>query len=123
MKALLMIGALLGLLSVAIGAAADHGAWAVAMADSVATALRYHQLGAVMIVLLALAGLKREDHGLRRGLGIAATLFAIGTLLFSFSIYAAAISGIRGLTNITPLGGVTLMAAWLALLVTGFRAR
>ncbi len=90
------------------------------MAASVATAIRYHQLGAVMIVLLALVGLKLEDQAVRRGLGLAATLFAIGTLLFSFSIYAAAISGIRGLTIITPFGGVTLMAAWLALLVTGF---
>jgi len=120
MRTLLMIGALLGFLSVAIGAAADHAGWAEAMAASVATAIRYHQLGAVMIVLLALVGLKLEDQAVRRGLGLAATLFAIGTLLFSFSIYAAAISGIRGLTIITPFGGVTLMAAWLALLVTGF---
>lgn len=123
MRALLMIGAVLGFLSVAIGAAADHGGWAEAMAASVATAIRYHQLGAVMIVVLALAGLRTENERLRRGLGIAAWLFTIGTLLFAFSIYAAAISGLRGLTMITPFGGVTLMAAWIALLVAAFRVR
>lgn len=123
MRSLLMIGAVFGFLSVAIGAAADHTGWAEAMAASVASAIRYHQLGAVMIVMLALAGLTTRHDGLRRGLGIAGWLFAIGTLLFSFSIYAAAISGLRGLTMITPFGGVTLMAAWIALLVAALRAR
>lgn len=123
MRTLLMIGAVLGLLSVAIGAAADHGGWAEAMAASVDTAIRYHQLGAIMIVVLALAGLRTENDGLRRGLGIAAMLFVIGTVLFSFSIYAAAMTGLRDLTLITPFGGVTLMAAWLALLLAAFRGR
>ncbi len=123
MRNLLMIGAALGFLSVAIGAAADHGAWAESMADSVATAIRYHQLGALMIVVLTLAGLRLEPGTLRRGLAISAGLFVGGTLLFSFSIYAAAISGINGLTMLTPFGGMTLMVAWIALLVTGFRAR
>jgi len=123
MRNLLMIGAALGFLSVAIGAAADHGAWAESMADSVATAIRYHQLGALMIVVLTLAGLRLEPGTLRRGLAISAGLFVGGTLLFSFSIYAAAISGTNGLTMLTPFGGMTLMVAWIALLVTGFRAR
>lgn len=123
MRTLLMTGAALGFLSVAIGAAADHGGWAVEMAESVATAIRYHQLGALMIVVLALAGLKLDDDRMCRGLGIAAGLFAIGTVLFSFSIYAAAISGVRDLTLITPFGGVTLMAAWIALLIAAVRAR
>jgi len=123
MRNLLMIGAALGFLSVAIGAAADHGAWAESMADSVATAIRYHQLGALMIVVMTLAGLRLEPGTLRRGLAISAGLFVGGTLLFSFSIYAAAISGINGLTMLTPFGGMTLMVAWIALLVTGFRAR
>lgn len=123
MRILLMIGAVLGLLSVAIGAAADHGGWADGMADSVATAIRYQQLGALMIVLLALGGLRLEPGVLRRGLGVSAVLFVAGTVLFSFSIYAAAMSGMRGLTMITPFGGVTLMAAWLALLIAAFRAR
>lgn len=58
MKALLMIGAVLGFLSLAVGAAADHGGWAESMAESVATAIRYHQLGAIMIAVLALVGLQ-----------------------------------------------------------------
>jgi uncharacterized membrane protein YgdD (TMEM256/DUF423 family) len=123
MRTLLMIGAVLGFLSVAIGAAADHGGWVEGMADSVATAIRYHQLGALMIVLLALVGWQLEPGVLRRGLGVSAALFVTGTVLFSFSIYAAAMTGLRDLTMITPLGGMTLMIAWLAVLLTAFRAR
>ncbi len=42
-------------------------------------------------------------------------LFALGTLLFSGSLYALALSGIRWLGAITPLGGVAFLAGWLCL--------
>lgn len=45
-----------------------------------------------------------------------------GTLLFSFSIYAAAISGVEGLTYLTPFGGVALMLAWLSLAWVALKA-
>ena len=42
-------------------------------------------------------------------------LFVAGTVLFSGSLYALALSGARGLGAITPLGGVAFLAGWLAL--------
>lgn len=115
MNVLLLTGALLGLLSVIIGAMADHGAWAEAMADSVATAIRYHQLGAMMAVIAGLAVLIPAAEPAQSILRLAGWLFIAGIVLFSFSIYAAAFSGVRALTYITPFGGVTMMLAWLAL--------
>jgi uncharacterized membrane protein YgdD (TMEM256/DUF423 family) len=46
-------------------------------------------------------------------------LFTIGTMLFSFSVYVSVALKIPSLLNITPIGGVTIMAAWTLLLVTG----
>ena len=42
-------------------------------------------------------------------------LFAAGTVLFSGSLYALALSGVRWLGAITPLGGVAFLAGWICL--------
>ena len=39
-------------------------------------------------------------------------LFVVGTILFSGSLYALSVSGIRGLGLITPFGGVAFLAGW-----------
>jgi uncharacterized membrane protein YgdD (TMEM256/DUF423 family) len=47
--------------------------------------------------------------------GAAGWLFVAGTVLFSFSLYALALSGVRALGAVTPFGGVAFIAGWLAL--------
>jgi uncharacterized membrane protein YgdD (TMEM256/DUF423 family) len=42
-------------------------------------------------------------------------LFAAGTVLFSGSLYALALSGMRWLGAVTPFGGVAFLAGWLCL--------
>jgi uncharacterized membrane protein YgdD (TMEM256/DUF423 family) len=42
-------------------------------------------------------------------------LFAVGTVLFSGSLYGLALTGIRWLGAITPLGGAAFLAGWLCL--------
>lgn len=118
MNRILMVGALLGFLSVVVGAMSDHGPLSrldAEMLASVATAVRYHQLGALVVVALGLALNAGLPRAFARRLAISGWLFVAGTLLFSFSIYAAALSGIGALTYLTPVGGITLMLAWLAL--------
>lgn len=56
------------------------------------------------------------------GQAFALGLWAAGMLLFSGSLYAMALSGIGGLGIITPVGGVLLIAGWLALAVGVVRA-
>jgi uncharacterized membrane protein YgdD (TMEM256/DUF423 family) len=46
-----------------------------------------------------------------------------GTVLFSFSLYLLALSGLRWLGAITPLGGVALVAGWLCLVLAAWRGR
>ena len=46
-------------------------------------------------------------------------LFAVGTLLFAGSLYALALSGVRWLGAITPLGGVAFLAGWACLILQG----
>ena len=42
-------------------------------------------------------------------------LFVAGTVLFSGSLYALALTGVRWLGAITPLGGVAFLAGWTCL--------
>ena len=41
--------------------------------------------------------------------------FVAGTILFSGSLYALVLTGMRGLGAITPLGGLSFIAGWLLL--------
>ena len=45
----------------------------------------------------------------------AGVLFIVGTLLFSGSLYLLSLTGIRWLGAITPVGGLTWLAAWACL--------
>jgi uncharacterized membrane protein YgdD (TMEM256/DUF423 family) len=45
-----------------------------------------------------------------------------GLLLFSGSLYALSLSGIRWLGAVTPLGGIAFLLAWLLLLLAVIRA-
>ncbi len=118
----LTIGALLGLLSVAFGAYAEHGLRAQiteAQFHTLITALRYHQISAVMISAIGLARLASpclRKSTLLKGSGL---LFIVGTVLFSFSIYASVVLTLPTFTKAAPMGGSILMAAWLLLACTG----
>ncbi len=48
-------------------------------------------------------------------------LLLAGIVLFSGSLYALAMSGVRVLGAVTPLGGVSFIAAWLVLAVALLR--
>ena len=50
-----------------------------------------------------------------RAWNVAGWSFVGGTLLFSGSLYALALSGIRKLGAITPFGGVLFLVGWIAL--------
>lgn len=121
---ILAAGALLGFIGVAFGAYAEHGLRDGTTADafhSVMTAVRYNQLHAVVIVAIGLA-LQRSNAPPRRSVLFgSAWLFVVGTVLFSFTIYLAAF-GLPGVNRLTPLGGLLLMAGWLALAWAGLRS-
>ncbi len=46
---------------------------------------------------------------------LAGILFSVGIIFFSGSLYILAISGIRWLGAITPIGGLCFIAGWISL--------
>jgi len=75
------------------------------------TAARYQMYHA--LALFAAAWLQERAPGPMPSW--AGRLFVIGTVLFSGSLYALALSGIRPLGAITPFGGVAFLAGWVCL--------
>jgi uncharacterized membrane protein YgdD (TMEM256/DUF423 family) len=49
-------------------------------------------------------------------------LFVVGTLIFSGSLYALALTGIRWMGAITPLGGLAFLAGWFCLGLAAIRS-
>ncbi len=123
---ILIVGTLLGLISVVFGAYAEHG-----LRHSVSdehfrflmTALRYNQMHAVMISAIGLVLLNGGKFSGIALLKYSAILFILGTVLFSFSIYISVGCAIEHFVKIAPVGGVLLMAAWLTLLVSAIVGR
>jgi uncharacterized membrane protein YgdD (TMEM256/DUF423 family) len=77
------------------------------------TAVQYHF--AHSLALLAV-GLLFRTAAAPRLLGFAGLAFSTGLLLFSGSLYLLAVTGIRWLGAITPLGGLAFIAGWSLLL-------
>lgn len=115
-----VIGAAFALCSVAAGAFAAHALRSRMAADLLTvfeTAARYQMYHAVGILFVAVA------YG-RWGaapLLWAGWSFVAGTLLFSGSLYLLAVTGVRWLGAVTPVGGVCFLAGW-ALLAWGIAA-
>ncbi len=75
------------------------------------TAVRYHLIHTVALLGCALLmALFPERYGRLR---LAAALFALGLVLFAGSLYVMALSDLRFVALLTPLGGVSWIAAWL----------
>jgi len=66
------------------------------------------------LALLAVSFAAARDGG--TALWLAGVAFTAGTVLFSGSLYALALTGARWLGAITPVGGLLLLAGWLALI-------
>lgn len=100
---------LLTALGVALGAFGAHGLRDrvdPALLQAWNTGVLYHLLHAVALVALGLANVQ----GARRR---ASLLLLGGIVLFSGSLYAMTLTGIRGLGAITPVGGVLFLAGWI----------
>lgn len=113
---------LFGLTGVATGAFGAHALKTRLDPDALAvfdTAARYQMLHA--LALLGSAWVAQQWPG--RAARASIPLFSAGIVLFSGSLYALSLTGIRALGAITPLGGLLFMLGWLALLLAGLNAR
>ncbi len=115
------IGALFGFLSVALGAFGAHSLKESLSEKSAAiyqTAAQYQMSHALALVLFGLWASQNPDAA-RPWVGWA---FTAGILLFSGSLYALAMTGIRGFGAITPLGGVSFLVGWIMFAFLAWRA-
>lgn len=107
-------GALSGLISVAAGAFGAHALRARLPADQLAafeTGARYQTYHA--LALLAVAWV--VSRGPAPQAAWAGWLFIAGTVVFSGSLYALALTGARWWGAVTPIGGLAFMAGWACL--------
>jgi uncharacterized membrane protein YgdD (TMEM256/DUF423 family) len=104
------VAALFGLLGVALGAFGAHALKDRMSADGHEwwkTATLYHLVHAA-----AMLATGRAD-----GRASSSTwLFAAGVALFSGSLYAMALTDVRWLGAVTPVGGVALLVGWALML-------
>lgn len=109
----LVLAGIGGLVSVAAGAYAAHGGIDAPAAELLRTGTLYGLVHAAALLAVTAAAERRERLGL--ALGLAGSAFALGIVLFSFSLFALALTGHRAFARIAPFGGIAFMVGWSAL--------
>ena len=112
MKTFIVIGAAAMALGVMLGAFGAHGLKTRISPEMLViyhTGVEYHFYNALGLLLVGLIGLHFPQVG---GLKAGGWLLTAGILIFSGSLYVLAVTGIRWLGAITPIGGVAFIAGW-----------
>jgi uncharacterized membrane protein YgdD (TMEM256/DUF423 family) len=115
---MLAAGALLAGTGVALGAFGAHALEASLSPAALGwwqTAVDYQMWHAIALVALSGLGLSR--------LRLPAVLLGLGVLIFSGSLYAMALTGLRWLGAVTPLGGSLMILGWALLAFRALRGR
>lgn len=81
------------------------------------TGTRYQMYHALALFLVALLILRFPNSAL---LNVAGFAFIAGIFIFSGSLYALSLSGIKLLGAITPLGGVAFIIGWICLVIAAW---
>jgi uncharacterized membrane protein YgdD (TMEM256/DUF423 family) len=121
----LVLAGVFGFLGVALGAFGAHGLKSrlEAAADGAQrlgwwqTGAQYHLVHALALVVAAYLASKHAGAAA----SVAGFCFAGGIVVFSGSLYAMTLSGVRVLGAVTPFGGLLMLAGWLAVVVAALR--
>lgn len=109
-KSIIRLGGVSGCLAVGLGAFGAHALKDLladgGMTSTWDTAARYHLVHSVAMLLPISAPEGRWKPSL---------LFFLGILAFSGSLYVMALTGMKMLGMVTPLGGLFFIAGWLML--------
>ncbi|CCK77871.1 conserved hypothetical protein [Oleispira antarctica RB-8] len=126
----LLVSAISGLLSVALGAFGAHGLKKVVSPDMLTvyqTGVQYqfiHSLALLALAILMLTSVAKP--AVMNKLKWSANLMMIGILLFSGSLYTMTFMSAAGgfpawLGPITPIGGLAFIMGWIFLMVAAFK--
>jgi len=108
----LALGAAAMLAAVVLGAFGAHALKQRIAPDLLATyhtAVEYHVYHALGLLAVGLAALHLPESAWLRAAGWA---MAAGIVLFSGSLYVLALTGMRALGAVTPIGGVAFIVGW-----------
>jgi uncharacterized membrane protein YgdD (TMEM256/DUF423 family) len=111
----LIMGALLAAVGVTLGAFGAHALKASLSPEALGwwqTGVQYQMWNAIGLVALAALRLRLRTAGL---------LIASGTVVFAGSLYLMALTDMRWLGAVTPVGGLLMIAGWLLVLIRAIR--
>ena len=112
------IASLLLMLAVVLGAFGAHGlrshldAYSMGIWEKAVFYHFVHALGMLIVTVMGRVAMLTERSAAR-----VSQLLILGILFFSGSLYLLAVSGVRTLGAVTPLGGLSFIAAWLFLAI------
>lgn len=123
MKSSIVSGAIHGFLAVAFGAFAAHALKEV-LDDYGAgiwdTAVQYQMFHAVALIIVGIL-MSKAIFGEVKALKTAMICFNLGIIFFSGSLMVLAITGIKVLGAITPIGGVLFLIGWFMIIKTALK--
>ena len=112
-------GSLIMLLGVAFGAFGAHGLKGHVSAETLQvyqTGVLYHLIhGLALFAVGGLASFKAPTPPEQLLGALAGLSFTVGIVLFSGSLYLLALTGLKWLGMLTPIGGAAFLAGWLCL--------
>jgi len=119
----IIVAGILAFLAVSLGAFGAHalssrfgdyekGVWQ--------TAVFYHLTHAIALLAFAIGTTAYRPLAEVSGTAAIGFLFTGGILLFSGSLYALTLSGVKILGAITPFGGVSMLVGWALVVRAGF---
>lgn len=116
-KLFIVLGATMTMLGVILGAFGAHALKSRIPADLMTvfqTGVQYHFYHALGLIMIGIIAFHLPQSGLLKWSGW--TMFA-GIILFSGSLYVLALTNIKWLGAITPLGGTAFIISWLLVIV------
>lgn len=123
MKKFIVTGALHGFLAVALGAFGAHALkdvvdeYGLSIWETAVQYQMFHATGLLVIGLLMSSKLLGEVKQLK----LAGIFFNLGIVFFAGSLYVLAVSGIKVLGAITPIGGVLFLVGWVLIIVSALK--
>ncbi|RKD92876.1 DUF423 domain-containing protein [Mangrovibacterium diazotrophicum] len=116
MKTILITAAVSLALAVVIGAFGAHGLkskLSPEMMDVYKTGVEYHFYHALGLLLVGILSIQMPSSLIN----FSALFLFLGIVIFSGSLYVLAITGIKWIGAITPIGGLCFIAGWLLLVL------
>jgi uncharacterized membrane protein YgdD (TMEM256/DUF423 family) len=121
-KVLLICAGLSGFVGVALGAFGAHALKASLSAEMLMvyrTGVDYQFVHTLALMIVIVLALKFPAVGLWKLSGI---FFLVGIIIFSGSLYTLALSGIKVIGAITPIGGLCFLIGWMLFIGAAYKS-